>query len=553
MPTNRKTIRHVFAGGWATDFGEAAEVGLSPDGLVRVPFLAEAENVFYEFDGGTHKVGGATKINSSALNSGTEITGIFDYWRDASGGIPTQDLVLNTGTVIMSSDNAGVTFANRKTGLTDDTIPNYAPFDDILIVANDGTAAADVPQKFDGATMSDLGTNTPEFSFSVAHKNRLWAAGVETNGSRLFYGPDLVNNGPDGDWDGSTSGTIDIDPGDGDRIMALISHKNELWVFKGPFKGSIHRIIGSAPTGSDGFARLTFIRGLGCAGPNLVFRFRDDVGFMWSDGTIHSLLATASFGDFFEATLSRPIHDYLDQNINFNRLGYASTVTDTLRQCVFFATPILARNNPNQLLCMDYRFDPVRWSEMPALGQALGTGKSTISAITTMVDTADENRHILIGGSEDGFVRKLNRANRSIDTNTGYTATTRLPFLNYGDPFILKTIYAASVGVKLSAGGDLTFGWQGDNQAQQTQSVTQGGGTLLDDGSNTPGNFEVGSDATDSSVLGGSTFIDRFMSLETGGEFRSVQYEVTNAVANEDLNIGTVSVSLRFGSQSLEN
>lgn len=553
MPTNRRTVRHVFAGGWATDFGAAAEVGLSPDGLVRIPWLAEAENVLYEFDGGTHKIGGATKINSSAVNSGSEITGLFDFRREAASAAVQQRIVLNTGTVIMGSTDAGATFSNLQTGLSDDKIPNYATFDDLLIASNNGTGAGDVPQKYNATTMSVLGTNTPEFSFSVTHKNRLWAAGVAANRSTLFYSPNLTNSGPDGDWNGSTSGTIAIDPGDGDRIMALISHKNELWVFKGPFKGSIHRIVGSAPTGSDGFERITFIRGLGCAGPNLVFRFRDDVGFVWTDGTIHSLLATASFGDFFQATLSRPIHNYLRDNINFDRLGYGSAITDTLRQCVFISFPIGSNQYPNQLLCMDYRFDPVRWSRLTALGQALGSGKSIVSAMTIMVDTAQDDSHIVIGGSEDGFVRKLNRVNRSLDSNTAYTATTTLPFLNYGDPFILKTIYAASVGVNLVAGGNVTFGWQGDDKARQTQTVTQGGtGTLLK-GPTVPDAQAFTLDDATLGLLAGSKFVDRFFSLETGGEFRSVQYDVTNGDANKDLSINGVSVSLRFGPQSLEN
>ena len=75
---------------------------------------------------------------------------------------------------------------------------------------------------------------------------------------------------------------LDIDPGDGDRITGLVSHKNELWVFKGPHKGSIHRITG---TSNSDWARTTFIEGVGAVWQNSIFRFGDDIGFLWSDGS----------------------------------------------------------------------------------------------------------------------------------------------------------------------------------------------------------------------------------------------------------------------------
>jgi hypothetical protein len=159
------------------------------------------------------------------------------------------------------------------------------------------------------------------------------------------------------DWTrAATSGTIDIDPDDGDGITAIASHKNDLWVFKGPYKGSIHRITGSANTGSDSFARIPFISGIGAVSHNTIFKFRDDLGFMWSDCTIHSLAATAAYGDFNESALSRPIHRYMREHVNFAQLKRAWAATHVSRSIVPSPCPIDTSTFPNQLL--DDRLQP---------------------------------------------------------------------------------------------------------------------------------------------------------------------------------------------------
>ena len=67
------TATHLIDGGWATDRGVLASAPIEQDGTVRVPFLLKAENVFYELNGAVHKIGGTTKLNSSAVNGGTTI------------------------------------------------------------------------------------------------------------------------------------------------------------------------------------------------------------------------------------------------------------------------------------------------------------------------------------------------------------------------------------------------------------------------------------------------------------------------------------------------
>ncbi len=528
MAAKQLFIRHLFGGGWATDFGPSVDVAPDENGIVRLPYLIDAENCIYEFDGGPHKAGGTTRVNSSALQSGAVIKGLFDYWRQGTAGSPTQKRVIHIGTVIMQDDADGV-FTNLFTGLESGAIPAYSTFDDILIMSSDSTV--DVPRSWDQTTAQNLAGSPPNFAFSETHQNRSWAAGVAADPSRLYYSALLDPE----DWIGAGSGSIDIDPNDGDRITGIISHKNELWVFKGPHKGAIHRITGSAPTGGDAFARQTFVRGLGAVGHNTLFRFRDDIGFMWSDGLIHSLRATASFGDFNELSLSRPINTYIRDHFNHARLPHAWAATCDTFGVVLFTVPIDTSTNNNLILMMDYRFDPVRWAPWPAF---------ELGCISHVIDS---NTPTCWAGGNDGFVLRLFRSNRSIAGGTTINFNVKTPHLTYATPVILKTMAGGSIGIQPKNNGNVTFGFQRDDNAQQTLTVSQAGGSDVLAPSNA-NQFTLGT-----STLAGARFVDRFFTAEEGGEFRSIQFQVTNNVLDEDVELHSISAIVEPGAWSLEN
>ena len=531
MTTGQLFLKHTFGGGWSTDFGPSANVSPNQNGEVRLPFLVNADNVIYELDGGPHKAPGTTKLNSSELESGAVIKGVTDYWKQGTAGSATQKRVIHINTVIKKDDADG-SFSNIFTGLEAGKVPSYATFDDLLIIASDSTV--DVPKSYDQSTVQDLAGSPPNFAFSETHKNRHWAAGNAAVPSRLYFS---VNVDPE-DWVGSGSGTIDIDPDDGDVITAIASHKDELWVFKGPYKGSIHRITGSAPTGTDTFARTTFINGLGAVGHNTLFRFGDDLGFMSPDGLIHSLNATAAFGDFHEATLSRPINSWIREHVNNSRLKHAWAQTFDEYGVVLLSLPIDSSTNNNIILMMDYRFlaldEPVRWAPWPAF---------EMGALGRVVDS---NVPAIFAGGNDGFVRKMFQPNRSIDGATALSYKVTTPFLDYGSTITVKTMIGGSLSLQPKNNGNLTFGWQADANSQQTLTVAQGGVDVL--GTASANQFTLGT-----STLGGAMFVDKFFPTPTGGEFRQIQFEVTNNVVNEDVEMHAISALVERGASSMEN
>lgn len=525
MPSRSKFLKHIFAGGWAPDLGPSAFVGVSAGGQVQLPWLQEAQNIIYQLDGGPRRMPGCSKNFSSALESGAVIMGVYDAWFHGSAGSPSQHRILHVGTKI-KNDDGDDSFADLFTGMTAGAVPCYAMLEDLLVMAND--SGTDVPKSWDGSTAQDLAGSPPTFSIVVQHKNYLWAAGDPTNPSRLYYSVYLT---PD-DWSGDGSGYIDIDPSDGDAITGLASHRDELWVFKGPFKGAIHRISGSTPAGDDPFARATFTQGIGAVNQNAIVTFGNDLGFLWSDGTFRTLSATAQFGNYDQATASQPLNGWVRDHVNLPYLKTAYAVDWPEYGVILLAIPIDASQVPNCILMMDYRFDPARWAKWSAYDMATSLAQGVV---------ASSRKRVILAGSDDGILRTLVSSTRAIDGDTTIPYDVQTPFLDYDLPGQMKTLEGASVCFNPKSNDSVTFAWSLDGAAAQTDTLQQDAGAVL-------GVFVLDTDS-----LGGSVYQERFTRLnEAGGEFRSVQYRISqNAIT--DLEIHSISAQITPSAESYEN
>lgn len=524
MLQGSKWITHTFEGGWATDFGPTAYVGPGQDGKLQIPFLRDARNTVYEFDGGIHKAPGTDNLNSSELESGVAVRGIYDYWRQGTVDSPTQRRIIHIGTK-MKSDQADGTFTDIITGLNSSSIPQYSTFDDLLIIGS--SAGADLPRSYDGTTAQVLLGSPPNFSFSVTHKNHQFAAGVFANPSRLYYSVPL---NPE-DWTNSGSGSIDIDPNDGDMITGIVSHKDNLWVFKGPNRGSIHRISGSS---SSDWAKTPFVKGLPLPWIHCIFAFGDDIGFMTTNGSVHSLKATAAYGDYNQAWLSYPINKYLQENLNNSRARFFVSATDPNRGYVWLGITPSGQTTNTRYLIMDYRFlsqneTYPRWSYWDA------------RAFASIALIRDTSRPRLMAGGYDGFVYKLDQTSR---TNNGSAINMNVatPSLTYGDEWMLKNL--DNVGVSLNALNDnnVTLEWVRDGVSSASATVTQGAtGGLFDEG------------LFDDAVFGGQAFLPRFFGIENGGDFRSISYSFSDSINDSDLEIHNFMAKITPCGESVEN
>jgi len=530
MTTRRGELVHEFAGGFASDFSDRAATAIGNDGIVKIPFLIEAQNCVYSLDGSPRKAPGTAKLFTTALESGANIMGVFDAWFSTTSGNSTQHRICNVGTTI-KKDDANGTFTNLFTGLSAGEIPTYAMFNDLLIIAMTGS---DVPRSWDKSTAQNLAGSPPNFSIVTVHGNRVWAAGVDAQPSRLYYSGyvDGIN------WNGSNAGFIDIDPDDGDRITGIVSYKKELIVFKGPYKGKIIRIQGTSPAGPDPFRKEIFVNGIGAVWQNAIFTFRDDLGFVWSDGSINSLKAVASFGDFAAVSLSRPINAWLQEHVNLSRLKNAWAASGCDCDYALISLPIDGSTTNNYTWMMDFRFDPVRWARWTDF---------VSTSITPMVDASDNNRRVFMAGGDDGFIRKYNQNDRSID-DAEITYRVRTPALNYNEAFKYKTLGIGFAQFTPRETGTLDWNIYADGRAAVKFEID-----LVADGDplgNVTGvtNFTLGT-----STLSEAKVVDKFVEMEDVGDFRHISYEFVNLETSVDVQQHQFGVQIELGPSASEN
>ena len=525
MPlVSSKWVTHSFGGGWATDFGPTTYGGFGADNKMSIPFLLDAKNLVYEFDGGIHKAPGTAKLNASALESGAAVRGVYDYWRQGTVDSPTQRRIIHVGTKIKYDQADGV-FIDMFTGINATGIPNYSTFDDLLLIGS--SATADLPRSWDGTTPQLLIGSPPNFSFSVTHKNHQFAAGVFTNPSRLYFSVPL---NPE-DWTNTGSGSIDIDPNDGDMITGIISHKDNLWVFKGPNRGSIHRVFGSSLAD---WSKEPFVQGLPVPWINSLFKFGDDIGFMTTNGSVHSLKATAAYGDFNQAWLSYPINKYLQENLNNSRSRFTVAATDPNRGYVWIGVTPSGQSTNTRYLIMDYRFmsqneQYPRWSYWDA------------RAFASIALVRDVQRPRLMAGGYDGLVYKLDQTTRSND-GSAINMLAQTPSMTYGEEWLLKNFAGAGVSLNSLNNNIVTLAWLLDGVTSQSTTVNQGATGSL---------FDVG--LFDTAVFGGQSFVPRFFSIENGGDFRAISYSFSDTANNSDLEIHSFMSKITPCGESEEN
>lgn len=522
-------IRHLFGGGFATDLGPSSDAGPQGSGDVAqlvIPWLTRADNVMFELDGGPGQSPGTTKINSSALESGAAIRGCYDFWILGTSGTPLQKRVVHVGTTIKADAADGV-FSNIATGVSSSAVPSYATFNDELIISDDANSA---PKKWTGTgSTSALSGSPPNFAFCVEHKGKLFAAGVPSNPSTLYYS--VTHNHED--WTGSGSGNILIGTNDGSQITGLASYKNALVIFKGPKKGSIYVLSGDSPST---FSLATLRKNCGAAvWQNAIFQYQDDLAFVAADGSIQRLSATAAFGSFQLGHLSRDIQKYIDANVVRTQLRKCWAVNWETKGIILFTLPIQASTYPNLILSMDYRFgDTPRFSPWPAY-----SGVCNSAHLAT--DESDNSRQVVLIGGNDGYLRKLNVSAFNIDDATAINWVIKTPTLSYGTPHLKKVITGGAIGFEPITDDSVTLTWERDDFTSGTQTVEQGGGAVL-------GTFLLGTD-----YLGGGQFSDTWFELEDGGEFRSIAYQLQSSSVDAKVAVHTLSAFIRGGALSMEN
>ncbi len=536
MPQDVASIDIFIDGGWSTDLGDTlgrwnVEASAGGGRIIRLPWLTIADNLYYELDGGPHKAWGASKLNSVAISGTPIVTGLFEYYKVGTGGSTTRKRLCHAGTAIFKEDLDG-TWDSIKSGLESSKIPDYTVFNDLVIIASE--SGVDVPFSWDQTTFSVLAGSPVNFAFSEKHRNRLWYSGNDAFPSRLYFS----GNGDPTDHSGSGAGSLDIDADDGDRITGLKSHKGDLWVFKGPNKGSIHRIVGSAPTGSDFFKHVNYTNEVGAANNRVILEFGSDLAFMNIDGTWHKLTEAPGTQRFRHGSLSAPINTYIEENADLSNLDKAVAINHVAKGLVLCAisTSTSTTTSPNTvvndtIIGFDYRFDPVRWFRWTFL--------ATQGAASLAIFENSSGVRVPAIGQYDGFVLLGQQATRSWN-GSAIIYNWKSPFMNLNESGSSKTISELRVGRNNVGTNDLETTYFLDSSGSIQKNIPQEGGVGLDD-------FVL-----DVDTLAGTSYSNYVLS-SVEGEFREIAFEMRHPDDSDDADVRMLGMSVENFTPNAEN
>ena len=493
-------------GGLNLEAGPSAPPVVREGNIVPIPWLVQADNIVYNFDGWPQKMPGASNVNSSATGASDHVGGIFDYWRSGTGTSTTQQRVIYSGTQIYTESSG--TLTSVKTGLESGKMPWFEVMNDVLVIAT--SSSVDVPMTWNQTTFANLGGTPPAFKFMVEYKARMFAAGVDAVKSRLYYSV----SGNHADWTGSGSGSVDVSPDDGDVITGLRNHNDELVIFKGPNKGSYFRLTGSSPSGSDAFALHPGKKGVGATNQQAIISRGTDLVF-WDNAGIHSLVATDTFGDYEPAFLSAPIASYFTSGLNHARFSSIWGADFSSKSLALWTVSRTGATTNNLIIALDFRFNPPRFAFWPAY---------SVASLAMVLDTSSET--VPWAGTYTGRVMRMNRTARNI-AGTAYTTKTLFPYHGLTDPFFDKLVSKGRVSVAPKGDTTFTVGYQRDGNTQQTASVSQGGVATLGVSSD---QFTL--DSLTSGVLGGGRHVPPFFEME--GSFKEIQIELSQGSLDVD-------------------
>lgn len=518
MADDLPTSVFTFNRGYATDLAPMAR---------ELDFLVRAENMTYEVNGSARKLGGATKINATAITGAPDVVGMYDFWYSGGASVATQKYMAVTGDGKVYKDDMDGTFDDITGAATisANTIPVFAQLNDLLTI---WFSTGNAPLKWaQTGNVASLGGSPPLARVATPHANRMWAAGVDANASWVYYSafgdPEI--------WTGADSGVIQIDVNDGDRVVGLASYNDALLVFKGPYKGSIHVITGTAPTGTEAFDKHILRRGIALQTHNSILPVGDDLWFM-SDQGIHSIKATASAGDFANTFITRFLRGHFRGKMNRTRMDRVWAVNDTDRGQALWTYTASGSTENDRTLGLSYNrleedgLKPLVWT------------RGGISA-AIRINPGNSFREVVLG-STDGFCSRQQVSDRSIDSLTAYSFRLTTPQLILGNKDkegrpkgdLPITLYDLYVRMHPRTTGDLTVNITRDNQTAQSYTIAH----------STVGSL-WGTGVFGTATFGGGTLQTGYVNdIGLSGQCRAVTIDLVQGGLNQDVEIFEMGV-----------
>lgn len=497
-------------------------------GKYPIEDLRLAENLTYE-DDTWRKEGGSSKINTVVI-TGTpapSITGLWDFWSDSS----TQVRIAGTSDGrIISFDIDGIE-NTLVDSLTSDKMWVFveaygASYTRKLFCFN---GADPVRVTTLGVTSSIIATPPADWTGSnqpvagVVHNGRLWGFGNLNQPNRVYYSSLDVHE----EFSGGTSGTINVYPGEGQKLIGAYSFAGRLYLFKYP--RGIYWIDDSSTTTTEWRCRR-LTNAVGLASPLALAQTENDVFFMSSEGLIYSLAAVQDYGEAASvktaAILPEKIGNYLRANMALNRIAnVVATYYDYKKEWhLAYAQTGYAYNN--RRLVIDVKDT-----------QNLRIRVSNIGVCESMALSRDSNYiNRPMVGDNVGFIRWLDNSTRNKDgaAYTGKFETGDIE-LAKGENRRVNLQYVEAI-YKPLGDHNLTLDIYADGVKTQSVDVYMGisGGVL--------GTFILGTDI----LAGGNVKSARKRIV---GDCRRIRLVGYNSGLNQDFSISNILVGYTLGNE----
>ena len=452
-----------------------------------------------------------------------------------------KDFTLNNGNqfnVVATADgkiwrNATTTI---KTGLATNVYVSFTFYNNELYIFN----GSNIPQVWDGVatSTSDIANPDPAWSGSnypthaVVHgkgnSERMWAFGAFPYS---IYGSALNTDGTS-EADFSSSFIEYVNTGDGHGITAGIEFGDRLIIF-GKTRAFIFE---DTDTDTANWGHTPAQWSGGVAHWRVLIRTPNDLIAMMEDGEVYSVTTAQQFGDYKEASISRPafVDRWLRQSARLTNIKqFHATYDPELRLIKFF----IVRNGQAQVdtALVFYLDRAIRFSPAEAWmihdNQVANSGYSASASWNYRLDPPEDHRDYIYTGDYSGNVWDLEEVNRN-DNNNGYDAIFETPDMTFDDPRIDKDFKRGWLVTKAEGPQVLRVTPFVDGIALAQQQISLAGtGVPLD-------TFLL-----DTDTLAGDEILTK--PFDIGAKGRRLKIEVENGFVDEDFFISQMMVDFK--------
>ena len=411
------------------------------------------------------KRGGTVKVNATAIDSGQQIMGIFDFLKPAG----SQYIVFATANGKLWK-NTTVTI---KEGLTINKFVGMEQFESLVFFFN----GANVPSYWDGATatstdMTLIPTDWATTNFPIQmirhgkeNSERLWAIGCPSNPYTVY----ASKNGLGTDFSDANVTTFNIDTGDGFGIVGAGEFLDNLFCF-GRRKAYI---IDDADTNVTNWGYEGAPWEGGVAHNRLIVKTPTDLICMAEDGEIYSVGAAIQYGDYVKASLTQGtyLHDWIKKNLQLSYINSFHSIYDpVLRAVKFFVVRVGHTTVDTALVFFIDRPANEAWMIHDNLNYASGYNASCAALIR--VGAGD---YEIYTGDYSGYIWKLEQSAKN-DNSNAFWSGFKTSILDYTNGRVNKRHDRGWLIMEPQGTEELTVEWWVDGVAQSSQSVTAASG-----------------------------------------------------------------------------